>query len=709
MQQPKDTNLNYNLLKSIVSSGKTTFQMQHSSESFLLPEKPTRPYIEPTLKKIEYDHEKPTVVLVSAVGATGKTALTRSLSWQTGLPLLDLAKHKPVGDNTLTGLLTSAYKIEDLSRVFQSIKTGSFGVLIDGIDEGRAKTTDKAFEAFLDDIVRLCGAPSNTSFVLLGRTQVLDECWLYLTEKGIATNLLSIAPFSFDDARKYIDTFTHGLDGQFRDQYSEARDFVLNSLSKAFVGKSDSDGADFLSFIGYPPVLEAIVTLLIKERNYHRLTEQLKGAEGSDMEVSLLRRIAFYILEREKIEKVVPIILNPLLAELPSERQAAIEEKTFSIDEQCMRLIAFSLKRQLTLQSISEKVINEKYEAQLATFLPEHPFLSGHNFRNAVFESLSLAVLLSSNHPACEELVLRYVSSHKYNYHLIYLLENLVSDGFVPSRYLSIIVGSALEFRSPTSTVEFTIEGGDNSQPLAKANNQSVVDIDIEIIFNNERSKSFLFHSNLQDVESIQVGSRLASAYISIPCDLVIGGEPEADFTAPVEVSARTITITSTNLVLRHPHTASKEDSVIVLEASKLISSLEHITTNGLGLVLALEDNSGVAYPAINHVTPKVALPNDPLLHEKYFRLKRILMEFRSHSRGTMAKYKQKIEHDRVLRNDTGRKILKRLLSDGVLQLKEKFYFLIPDAVDKFLGVSWLDLRRGQTDPKLIQYLQSIN
>ena len=103
--------------------------------------------------------------------ATGKTTLAQVLSSQIGLPLFDLARYKPVGDSTLTGLLTGGFRVEDLSRVFEGIAQGAFGVIVDGIDEGRSKTTEKAFEAFLDDIARLCRNAPATSFVLLGRTQ----------------------------------------------------------------------------------------------------------------------------------------------------------------------------------------------------------------------------------------------------------------------------------------------------------------------------------------------------------------------------------------------------------------------------------------------------------------------------------------------------------------------------------------------------------
>jgi len=125
-----------------------------------------RPYIHPAFQKYIFDTEQPPIILISAVGATGKTALAENLSRDIGLPLFDLAKHKPVGDNTLTGLLTSAFEVKQISAVLEGLSTGTFGVIIDGVDEGRSKTNEKAFEAFLDDIARLCSAESGPTFVM---------------------------------------------------------------------------------------------------------------------------------------------------------------------------------------------------------------------------------------------------------------------------------------------------------------------------------------------------------------------------------------------------------------------------------------------------------------------------------------------------------------------------------------------------------------
>jgi len=103
--------LNYNDLRSIVSSKKATFIMSAPTASFFVAASQQRPYIEPSFRKDDFNEEKPRFLLMSAVGASGKTALAKKLSADTGMPLLDLGIHPPVADNTLTGLLTTAFPL----------------------------------------------------------------------------------------------------------------------------------------------------------------------------------------------------------------------------------------------------------------------------------------------------------------------------------------------------------------------------------------------------------------------------------------------------------------------------------------------------------------------------------------------------------------------------------------------------------------------
>jgi len=701
--------MNFYNLKSIVAGQKGTFPMRESTESFCLAPKREQPYIEPTFTKVEFEAERPAVILISAVAVTGKSTLAQVLSNQTGLPLLDLGKHKPVGDNTLTGLLTHAFHVEDLSKVFEGIGKGTYGVIIDGVDEGRSKTTEKAFEAFLDDIVRLCKQATNPSFVLLGRTQILEDCWFYLADKGTPTGLISILPFSLDRAREYIDAFTGGMNSGHAVEYRNARDTILNLLGAAFGDNTAHGGETFLSFIGYPPVLDAIVTLLKEEQNYHRILTDLESLDKIDVEINLLYRIVSYILRREKEQKVLPNIVEPLTADMPKQNKQAIVERIFGAEEQCMRLVSYCLGRQLNLERISEPLINEKYEAGLLSWLHEHPFVSGRQFRNAVFESVAVATLITSGDPLSLPLALEYVDLHKYNYHIIYFLERIARDGFVPISCLRVILGSALEFRSTSTSIELHVDGSEPGDLQSAAPPTSIVETQVEIIMGKDRepAKTFRFKSELGGTTSVHLGYRLSSSYVSLPCEVLLAGSQELEFTAPVEISAAKISLRSPAVILRQPASKSPDDQVL-LEATSMESTVGRIVTNGVKFILAVSDRSGLAYPSIQYVEQREQPPSDPMLKEKYLRLRRILVHFRSRGKDSLAKYKDKIEHWRVLGNDTGWAILRQLLKDRILTLSGNLYFLQPENVNKHLGVSWQDLRKGRIPDKLLQYLRSV-
>ena len=152
--------MQYSALRLILSSRKSPVEHPYTSASFFVNAARVTPYIEPSFSKIVFPTEKPAILLVSAVGASGKTTTAQALSFDLQLPVLDLAKHKPVGDNTLTGILTSAYPIEKVGAVLEGLRNGTHAIIVDGIDEGRSKTTEEGYEAFLDDLIqRSKGSP----------------------------------------------------------------------------------------------------------------------------------------------------------------------------------------------------------------------------------------------------------------------------------------------------------------------------------------------------------------------------------------------------------------------------------------------------------------------------------------------------------------------------------------------------------------------
>jgi len=187
---------------------------------------------------------------------------------------------------------------------------------------------------------------------------------------------------------------------------------------------------------------------------------------------------------------------------------------------------------------------------------------------------------------------------------------------------------------------------------------------------------------------------------------VAIGGSYEVELTPPVEVSARSVALEAKTLIIKPTRSSGDE---VIIQTDRLDSDLENIVTNGATFAIAMTDVGGLTYPVIKYVQKTSQSPTDPDLRQKYFRLRRILLEFRSHSRGTMARYRPKIEHERTLKNEMGVSVLRKLVEDKILSLQGNHYILDPEGLNTHLGVTWTDLRKGEMPETLVSYLRDIS
>jgi hypothetical protein len=696
--------LNYQDLRSIVGSSKSSFALSAATESFQAITDGERPYITPTFAKDSFDEEQPQFLLVSAVGASGKTALANKLSSDIGLPVLNLGKHPPVADNTLTGILTTSFPYENLAGVLIGLKNGTYGVIVDGIDEGRSKVNEQAFNAFLEDLIRLSSGSQKTTFVLLGRTQALIDCWVYLQGRGVSVGLASIEPFAREKAVEYIDTFAKPPVSGQREQYNTARDLILAKLEGAFSGQA----AQYLSFIGYPPVLDAIATLLKEEKNYQKLAADLQESGSQGVQTDLLFKISAYLLKREKVDKVLPNVVQGLIAEFPAQIQGEIKARAYDFQEQSARLVSHCLGTPCALEIIPQPGLNLQYEEQVESFLADHPFLAGggREFRNAIFEAVCLAILTAGGKPEQVELIRAYATNRRSNLYLIQMLAQVAHEVFIEPSLIDVVVGAALEFRSTGSRAEITIEATNVPEP---SNAPIQLEVLIEVVSLNTEGdeREFVFKSIINGAEPVNLGPRLAACFIDIPCKVSISGGDEIELTAPVEVSARSIELGGSMLVVR---TAPKiADKQVDLEADDLSTTLTSLKVDpGADFSIRVNDPSSHHYPLVRYVKQRGPVIDAPEIRGKYLKLRTILTHFRSHSRGELKKLKAKVENDRVGGNEKGLPVLNRLIFDGILVPQGIFYVLDPPKLSQHLGVSWVGLKKGEVNPKLLAYLGSI-
>ena len=167
-------------------------------------------YVQPPMSQLETcDGRTPLqdaqVVLISAPGATGKTAMSQYLSYSLSIPIFDLGNYAAVGANTIVGLLMKEVQSEDVFKYQSGLTSGKYSLIIDGLDEASIKVTQEGFEAFLNDVVFFAKASTGLSFVILGRPGVMEDASMILENNGIKTILLEIEPFTIPKAVEFID------------------------------------------------------------------------------------------------------------------------------------------------------------------------------------------------------------------------------------------------------------------------------------------------------------------------------------------------------------------------------------------------------------------------------------------------------------------------------------------------------------------------
>jgi hypothetical protein len=571
--------MRYDALRLIIASQKSPIPIQSPSDSFFQEANRFPRYIEPGFSKIEYAREKPAFLLVSAVGATGKTTTAHTLSFDIKLPILDLAKHKPVADNTLTGVLTNAYPVEKIGAVLDGLRKGTHGIIIDGIDEGRSKTTEEGFEAFLDDLITRSKGSTSPAIIIFGRSQVLYTTWLYLVDKGAEVGLVQIDPFDLEQARQYIDSrVTEITTGQL-ENYKQARDGVLARLGSVFSPSAARVGDAFLSFIGYPPVLDAIATLLDKERNYLRIQQALTdGAEG--LEIDLLIRICDYLLDRDHQEKALPNFVESIASDAGPSLGQVLRKSLYNREEQCARVLSRALNRPFCYRVIEDNALNERYEGSVGTWCQDHPFLEDSSVRNVVFAAVSVARCALSPIPEYQQLANDYAAANRPTYLLLYMLGEL-SDGLeVSVRSFNMLVQSCSEFLGLDANIAIDIEGDSWEDTENRDNGDAELTIAIEFP-EKKQARTFVFRG-VGNGCRIPLGPYLINADITLPGAIDLRGTPAVEAIGACSISARSISIDSPDLVLRssprRPSQAAQGDAGFFVSCHRVEGHVNAVT-----------------------------------------------------------------------------------------------------------------------------------
>lgn len=697
----------YHKLKNLLSGNGYHLHSGFQNKEYLFIEKKElHGYIQPNLSLVEGNlpnKDSSQVILISATGATGKTALALMLSAQINIPIFDLAKYPPVAARAVTGLLFDEFDPEEGELFRKGLQNGNNTLIIDALDEGRAKVNENAFNAFLDDIIKISNKSSGTPFVLLGRNQVLEHSYLYLTENEIEVSLLKIEPFTKEQATEFID-FRAGSE-KYQKEYKQVRDFIIESLKSFFDSTSSManyQDIEYEKFIGYAPVLSAISTLLSSEKNYNKLYNDLKDKELEG--INLITTIVEYILSREKFQKVHNIILPEIEQKLNSQQKSNFENNAYDFIEQSSRLLQKELGARITrYQTFEEKYINEEYNEKINIWLDEHPFKLDGKFQNIVFEAYSLAQVMANSNQI--SLAIEYLNSKfKGSYLLFLFFERVINEKNIKPEYLNHLFRSLKEIEGANIRTEMIIELAEGEEDMLEGEVEYLIDFP-------GNSTTYTFDLRLGADEQIEIGGNLGSIKIMHPGMVFLKGD-FVEFKAPSYIECRKLVFNTSEVVFGG--SINKEiDENIVFDCQEL--GIEYGDRSAPAIIKYIPDSNiciiaenDLPYPFFDYSGEiENPLKLKPELEPKYRILRRIILSFRSHSKGMLARYKAKIEHRRILKNEIGENILKALIDTGVLYEKGQMYCIDNQKLDEHLKINYHDLQRKRVTARILYFLQN--
>jgi len=485
-------------------------------------------------------------------------------------------------------------------------------------------------------------------------------------------------------------------------------------------------------FLGYAPVLDSVAVLLAKEGNWHALRERLVTALRTVDSTSphgharLLELVVKNVLAREQDEKLVSNI-RPVLEATAAAHNWAAWNTLYTPEEQTQRLLGRVLGVSIEYPLQMPTVLRSQYEDRLESWLPEHPFLrDGQTPANAVFESYLYAVGLLASHAKTISAVRARLAEPSYKpsrlFAEFYFLA-IGKDGaapHIPPEHIGWIYDSFLSAESATSFCRLSVDG---PEPDEGGKADGTIEADGE----------FSFHSAAPDEESPLPGSLrefrtrvsasaavtfsryIRDATITLPCTIVLGGSAsEFEIGPSVYILARELRVDARTLVVggrTRPRLAGEEekgqayDDTVILEAQACVSTLTSRPVTRVPLRVAWPGADSFPWTDFR-AAPSLGDESDPRLHDAYRRFRRIVMTLRSHGKGGLARYAKKVEHSRVLKGSLGEALLAKLLRDGILKREESLYHWSPETAARLVGVSWLQLRRGESSPALTSYLR---
>lgn len=678
---------------------------EENPEDFCLYTEPNPYYVFPifSLKNFfstDTKLENAQVILISAAGATGKSELVKRLSYDLKCPVVDLGKSKVVASDSLTGRLYKSMKRFDAAEYSENLAHGNSVLIIDALDEGYQKTTTVGYYNYLDDVITYV-AKDRPSIILLGRTNAVELAALYLSDHGISTAMLQIEPFTIVQAKEFIDKQIGRDNSAFYEKsYKDARDYIIEAIGCFFKSQGEINELQYARFIGYAPVLLAISSFLKDgSSNFYKVLENLRRKNLKN--VSLILDIAHEVLLRDKQLKVDENLLKRLVEHRDPGFKTKVMECVYTPEEQCARVLYKFLGETYPFYAVDDPTFNNDYNNGLEEWISEHPFIKDNHPSNIVFESYMLALLLPIE--KYKDAVYRYLRKYpKCSYAFFYIFNEMYSGSVIDACIVPYLFASLKELDNDNCYYSLELE-------CEKEELEVGVTTDLFFFGSDDAMTEYEYKVNLDNSTVLQFGDIIADINVDAPVKVSIPNS-KVSLISPSRIKCKTLQLKCDELLVNHRYQTGNfliESDDIIVEPSSGNLNIQETDKNCRSLVIV--SGNRLNYPLCDYQKDKSLIDDkmDQDMLEHYMKMRRILIMFRSHSKGQLAKYKDKIDNH-LGATMQGKKVIAALLKYGIIYPEGHVYIIDNEKMDECLGVKFDGIRSCTITDAMRDFLKKI-
>lgn len=710
----KDNTVGFTTLVNNINQGLKAFQypINDDTKSLRVENAEFKNYVQPVFSSVshfseEHTFEEARVILISAVGATGKTTLARELSFRLKCPIVDLGCAEVMGGNSLTGIIFKKMDITDASSFAKDLKEGAATMIIDGLDEGFQRTKTQGYYDYLDDVIGLTST-TGKSFILMGRTNAVELAALHFETQGVPTITYQIEPFTEAQADEFINVSLKDEEGIdiFGKPYVGVKKYIIKSIGGFFKDRQDVKVSQYERFIGYAPVLLSIAEFLRKNKdNYQRVLSEFQkdDLKGTSLIISIVEGI----LRRDKEMKILPQLIEEKIVGRDPAFQKLARQKAYSFDEQCARVLYRCLNKTYNIPVMNDDRFDLEYSQGIERWIDEHPFLADRKITNTVFEGYILARLIGNMQyrQAVDEYIMR---STGVSYMFFSIYQELYKDNeFLDLSIVSHLYNSlkALDNKVKYYKLDFTYDEED-ADDLANETRTCYLAFE-----GNEDSDlpRYQFKVSITSKSRLQLHNYIGDVYIDVPINVEISS-PHIVLSAPGYINCKSVEVFTDEIVL----TCKNKGDLFTIEAD----TVELIVDDTFPNVVADGDakkyftivcENTLSYP-LNDFQSSITQRCAKLTESEknyYQKLRRTLIMFRSHSKGQFGKVQSKI-NSRITSKPDGKKVVEALLEKKIIYPRERMYFIDKERMNEHLGLKFDGLRSCVINEKVTMFIQNI-